>query len=137
MCILTASHTQAQTKILKGIITDSHSGEPVPFASAKWILSGKGSLADSSGTFYLAVARNDWDTLEVTSVGFEDFKIPVNGAAILQDTLPVYIKLIPGKFNVGVVVRGKGNRGLQFWKRIVAHKHLHDRFRYDNFSYEL
>lgn len=127
----------AQTRIIKGIVRDAHSNEPVPFASAKWRLGSGGALADSSGTFYLSISGGRQDTLEITSVGFEDFRLPIISAAIPVDTLPVYIQMVPGKFNVGVVVRGKGNRGLQFWKRIVAHKPEHDRFRYNNFSYEL
>ncbi|MGV3656890.1 MAG: DUF5686 family protein [Chitinophagaceae bacterium] len=135
VCTIVAQQAVAQP-LIKGIIKDGHSGEPVPFASARWLLAGQGALADSSGTFYLS-APKVWDTLEVTSVGFEDFKIAMNGGAITVDTFPVFIKMVPGKFNVGVVVRGKGNRGLIFWKKIVANKHQHDRFRYDNFSYEL
>ena len=135
--IVGANTMHAQTKVVKGIIKDGHSGEPVPFASVKWKISGAGRLADSSGTFYLAIYNDREDTLEVTSVGFEDFRLPINSAAITTDTLPIYINMVPGKFNVGVVVRQKVNRGLQMWKRIVAHKHQHDRFRFQNFSYEL
>ena len=41
----------AQTKILRGVILDLQSGEPVPFASMKMEKSGYGKLSDSAGGF--------------------------------------------------------------------------------------
>src|SRR3954467_11767589 len=101
------SGVQAQTKIIKGIIRDQHSGEAVPFASVDWKISKAGILADSSGAFLFHF--NNWptDTLQITSVGYEDFKIAINPSITHNDTLNLQVQLVPGKFNVGVVVRSK------------------------------
>jgi len=127
----------AQTKVIKGIIRDQHSGEAVPFASVNWKISDAGLLADSSGAFVFHF--NNWptDTLEITTVGYEDYKFGINAANITGDTLNLLVQMVPGKYNVEVVVRSKVNRGLQMWKRIVAHKPNNDRYRFQNFSYEL
>src|SRR6476659_11382316 len=137
ICLWMCGGVQAQTKIIKGVIRDQHSGEAVPFASVDWKASKAGILADSAGTFLFHF--NNWptDTLQITSVGYEDFKIAVNPSLSNADTLNLLVQLVPGKFNVGVVVRSKTNRGRLMWKRIVAHKPQNDRYRFQNFSYEL
>jgi hypothetical protein len=135
--LLLAGAMRAQVKVVTGSIRDGHSNEPVPFASLNWKATNSGKLADSAGGFLFHF--NNWpaDTLEVSSVGYENFKIGINPAQAKGDTLRLVIPMVPGKYNVGVVVRGKSNRGLLMWKRIVAHKSQNDRYRFRNFSYEL
>lgn len=123
--------------VLKGTIKDKHSEEPVPFASVQFKTSGKGILADSSGAFVLTFQRLPADSLLVTSVGYQDFAMLIDPTSSINDTIHLLIKMEPGKFNIGVVVTKKVNRGLQMWKRIVKNKPQNDRYRFDNFSYEL
>ena len=124
-------------KIITGHIRDQHSGEPVPFASVQFKRSGAGKQADSSGGFVLFMPGSTKDTLEITSVGYRDFAVSIDATAIQGDTLRMMIDLIPGKFTAEVVIRKKVNRGLIMWRRIVAHKPMNDRYRFQNFSYEL
>src|SRR6516225_10069755 len=65
-----------QTKILKGIIKDSHSGEPIPFASMRFRKAGTGRLSDAAGGFEFRFPGG-WpkDTLEITYVGFLDLDL--------------------------------------------------------------
>ncbi len=128
---------QAQTKVLKGVIKDQHSGERVPFASVRFKISGIGKLADSSGSFNFHFERWPHDTLEITSVGFQDFRLAINPSQLKNDTLTLNVNLEAGKYNTGVVIVQKVDRGLQMWKRIVRHKEENDRYRFANFSYEL
>jgi hypothetical protein len=129
--------TVAQTKLLKGSIRDQHSGEQVPFASVRFKNSGIGKLADSAGQFVFHF--NSWpkDTLEISFVGFRDYSYAIDPALIKSDTINLLVNMEAGKYDVGVVVTGRVNRGLQMWKRIVKHKPEHDRYRFNNFSYEL
>jgi len=124
-------------KIVKGNIKDQHSDEPVPFASIYFTKAANGKLADSAGNFSFQFANWPQDTLVVTNVGFKDFKIFIDAKNIIGDTLNLLVQLEPGKFNTGVVVKAKSNRGLLMWRRIVKNKPLNDRYRFDNFSYEL
>lgn len=135
VCLFSCFQVVAQSKVITGFIKDQHSNEPVPFASVSFKKSGIGKLADSSGTFSLSFQNWQPDTLEITSVGYEDYRLPI--PQFPKDTMVLGILLIPGKYNVEVVVRKKVNRGLQMWRRIVAHKAENDRYRFRNFSYEL
>ena len=131
--VLTAT---AQSKIIVGTIKDQHSDEPVPFASIQFKLFQRGIQADSSGGFVLQIPAGTKDTLEITSVGYQDYSIEID-ASTFGDTLKLRVQMIPGKYTAEVVIRKKVNRGLQMWKRIVAHKKFNDRYRFQNFSYEL
>ncbi|MCU7550291.1 DUF5686 and carboxypeptidase regulatory-like domain-containing protein [Chitinophagaceae bacterium LB-8] len=124
-------------KVLKGIVMDRHSNESVPFASVQFKKSGAGKLADSSGTFMFLFQHWPKDTLLITSVGYQDYEVFINPVAGASDTISLLIKMEPGKINIGVVVTKKVNRGLQMWKRIVKNKPKNDRYRFNNFSYEL
>lgn len=126
----------AQQRVLIGQIRDGHSAEPVPFASVQFKKSGTGRLADSAGSFALHIPYEKDDTLEITSVGYQDFRIAISSLPA-SDTVKMVFPLVPGKFTAEVVVRKKVNRGLIMWKRIVAHKPMNDRYRFRNFSYEL
>ncbi|MBO9684688.1 MAG: carboxypeptidase-like regulatory domain-containing protein, partial [Flavisolibacter sp.] len=125
-----------QTKIIVGYARDEHSLDPVPFASARFRVSGNGALADSSGRFWLYLPNAN-DTLEVTSVGYQDFILPIHPSSVSGDTLHINANMVPGKITTGVVIKAKVNRALILWKRIVAHKPQNDRYRFNNFSYEI
>ncbi len=124
-------------KVLKGTVKDRHSDEPVPFASVQFKKSGIGRLADSSGSFMFTFQNWPEDTLLITSVGYQDYEVFIAPESRSGDTLSLLVKMEPGKFNIGVVVTKKVNRGLQMWKRIVKNKPKNDRYRFNNFSYEL
>ncbi len=136
LCVATIT-ASAQSKVIIGAIRDQHSGEQVPFASVRFKNSGIGKLSDSSGAFIFHFEKWPKDTLEISFVGFRDYQQAIDPDFIKTDTLNLLVNLEAGKYDVGVVVVGKVNRGLQMWKRIVKHKPEHDRYRFQNFSYEL
>ncbi len=133
----TSQLTIAQSKLIIGTISDQHSAETVPFASVRFKNSGIGQLADSSGSFRFTLPIQTKDTLLITSVGYEDYSLPIDLSLFAKDTIRIQAQLIPGKISVGVVVKAKVNRGLQLWKRMVKFKPKNNQFRFDNFSYEL
>jgi len=52
--------------------------------------------------------------------------------------MTVTVPMERGTFNEGVVVRSqKIDRGLWLWKKVVEHKPENNRYKYDNFSYQL
>jgi len=124
----------SQRKILTGVVKDAHSEEPVPFASIQFINSTVGKLSDSSGTFEFNLAKWPSDTLEVTCVGYQPYKlfIPAN-----RDSITIEIIMERGTFNEGAQVRTKINKGLFLWRKIVQNKSRNDKFRFKNFSYEV
>ncbi|HKP32903.1 MAG TPA: DUF5686 family protein [Chitinophagaceae bacterium] len=124
-------------KILKGIVKDQHSDERIPFASLHFMKAGSGKLADSSGSFVFRFDRWQADTLEITYVGYKDFKFYIDPASIKGDTINVTANMERGKYAAEVIVKRKIDRGLLMWKRIVRKKPANDRYRFRNFSYEL
>ncbi|HKC34764.1 MAG TPA: carboxypeptidase-like regulatory domain-containing protein, partial [Chitinophagaceae bacterium] len=65
----------SQRKILAGVVKDAHSDEPVPFASLQFINSTVGKLSDSSGAFIFNLSQWPSDTLEITCVGYQPYKL--------------------------------------------------------------
>jgi hypothetical protein len=125
----------AQNKILKGIIVDKQSDEPIPFASAVFKIDGHGALTDSLGKFEIRLPS--WpvgDTLEVSSVGYKVLLVPF---AFNKDSVnhTFYLEVLPPQREA--VVKVKYNRALWFWRKIMAHKPEHDRHNWNNFSYEI
>jgi hypothetical protein len=130
----------AQTKVLHGVIQDLQSGERIPFASMRLEKSGFGKLSDSAGGFTFRFEQWPHDTLKISYVGFQTYSLILNDLLISRatnDSLILVINLQRGKYNTEVTVRKKVDFGLLLWKRIIKHKQQNDRYRFNNFSYEL
>ena len=134
-CFMAAAFfSSAQQKIINGIIKDSHSEERIPFASVSFKNTTIGKQADSSGSFSFQLSNWPSDTLEITCVGYQPFYIFINKK---KDSILAEIMMERGTFNDGAIVKIKVNKGLLLWRKIVQHKPDNDRFRFNNFSYEL
>ena len=131
----------SQQKLLRGVILDAQSGERVPFASLRFTKSGHGGLSDSAGN--LIFRFEDWpkDTLEITYVGFQNYDLPISDSLILRrsrnDSIHVVIQLQRGRYTNEVVISRKVDFGYLLWRKIVRRKKFNDRYRFENFSYEL
>jgi hypothetical protein len=132
--------TFAQTKTIKGSIRDSHSDEPIPFASIQLKISGAGILSDSAGHFILRLPEWPKDTLLISYVGYEDLIVPLTplmAQRAVNNILELPLQMNRGKYVAEVVVKRKIDRGLLMWRRIVRNKPRNDRYNLNNFSYEL
>jgi len=131
----------AQRLVLKGAIKDAHSDENIPFASIRFQSAGTGRLSDSAGNFTFRLDHWPTDTLIISYVGYQDYKLPLNptllGNAARHDTVRFSIRLERGQYAVEVVIRKKVDRGLLLWRKIVRRRAFNDRYRFENFSYEL
>jgi len=140
MCL--AFHfSHSQTKVLRGVIRDGHSDERVPFASMHFKVSGIGKLTDSAGNFSFRF-DGAWpnDTLVISYVGYNNYEIVLNDSfkqRSRHDTISLNIALERGKYETEVVVRRKVDFGLLLWRKIIRRKDHNDRYRFENFSYEL
>ena len=132
--LMAVTHGIAQ-KTIRGIIKDSHSEEPVPFASIQFKGSNVGAVSDTAGRFAFSLLEWPSDTLVFTRVGFQTYNLPLRkDTAVMNVTIPME----RGTFNENVVVRSqKIDRGLWLWRKVVEHKPVNNRYKYDNFSYEL
>lgn len=138
--LILCSPLMAQTKIIQGYIKDALSNERVPFASISFMQSGKGQLSDSAGNFIFRLEAWPQDTLLVTYVGYKDFKVVINEDLLKRSSdnrLNIVVSLDRGKTVAEIIVKRKIDRGYLMWKRIVKHKPENDRYRFNNFAYEL
>jgi hypothetical protein len=63
---------------IKGIITDQETSEPLPFATIGLKNSGRGTISNNNGEFYLKIPSDlGIDTLSVSYIGYEKLEIPV------------------------------------------------------------
>ena len=134
LLILPGMFALSQRKIMAGTVKDSHSDEPVPFASIQFINSTIGKLSDSSGRFEFNLAQWPSDTLEITCVGYQPYKLFIPAD---RDSITVTLVMERGTFNEGARVKTKVNKGLFLWRKIVQNKPRNDKFRFQNFSYEV
>ena len=141
LCVtLVLLSVSAQSQVIKGVVKDKYSDETIPFASLQLKNTGAGRLTDSAGAFSIYLNDRLNDTLEITYVGYQDYLIPIDSALLSQEQngiIELNILLERGKYTEEVVVKRKIDRGLLMWKRIVRRKPFNDRYRFDNFSYEL
>jgi Family of unknown function (DUF5686)/CarboxypepD_reg-like domain len=127
------SQTNAQGIIFTGNIQDAHTKEPVGFASIYFTQSGVGKTADSAGHFTFNLANFTTDTLVISFVGYQLYKLPISSA---NNNQIINIQLQRGASSTGVVVRSKINKGLFLWKKIMGKKKLYNRYSLTNYGYE-
>ena len=131
--IFFTSVSLAQQFSFSGTVIDAGTKEPVSFASVYFARSQVGKTTDSAGRFSFVLNNFKDDTLKVSFIGFELFKIPVSQ---LQNNQSLNIELQRGTAKGEVVIRAKWNRGLFLWKKIMSKKKQYNRYDLGNFSYE-
>lgn len=129
--LVTVSFSQSLS--LSGTVIDNHTKEPVSYASVYFARSGVGKSTDSAGQFKFVLNNFKDDTLKVSFIGFELYKIPITQ---LQNNQTLNIQLERGTAKGEVVIKAKWNRGLFLWKKIMSKKKQYNRYDLGNFSYE-
>ncbi len=85
VAMLFACPLQAQWAI-KGKIIYAKDGKPAAFASVKLINRANGTVSDAAGNFALVLhSLKQNDTLLISSVGYDNFKVPAQKAAQLSE----------------------------------------------------
>ncbi|MEP6710866.1 MAG: DUF5686 family protein, partial [Ferruginibacter sp.] len=123
----------AQSTALVGIIQDAHTKEPVSYASVYFLKSGMGTTSDSAGKFSFNLRNAINDTLIISYVGYETFKLPVHTK---EGEKTITILMQRGGLNNEVIVKAKFNKGLFLWRKIMGKKKQYNRYNLPNFGYE-
>lgn len=131
---LTTCTVTFSQKTLRGLVKDAHSDEAIAFASVTFKGTSMGAITDSVGRFAFTV--NDWpsDTLVISYVGYETYFLTMDHA---KNDMDVTIPMQRGTTDDVVIVKSKIDKGLWLWKKVVEHKPQNNRYKFDNFSYEL
>lgn len=134
-CILLCSAVWSQKGYVRGKIINDFTKETVPFASIFWKKAGFGITSDSAGNFAIRFSHHAYDTLVVSYVGFVDIYKPFYSSN--KDTANVELILNQLKLANTVEVKSKFNKGLRWWKAIVANKAKNNPYKYNSYTYEL
>ena len=133
LCVLCTGAASAQSFTLSGTVVDAHTKEPVAYASVYFRGSGIGKTADSLGKFSFSFSEAINDTLEISYVGYEAFKEPLNFSGGDHN---ITVQMQRGKATNEVIVKTKINKGLFLWKKIMSKKKQYNRYNLANFGYE-
>ena len=79
LMFMLATVAQAQNLTVTGVVTDSSTGEPVPFASIRLDGTMTGGMTDIDGLYSISAPANG--VLIFSSIGYKDTTVPVAGKA--------------------------------------------------------
>jgi hypothetical protein len=117
-----------------GTVQDGHTKEPISYASVYMAKTGFGKTSDSLGNFTFHFEHFTNDTLVISYIGYQDFRLPCNSTINNKNIL---VLLQRGKTAPEVVVRGRSiGRGLILWRMMMKKKKQYNRYNLSNFSYE-
>lgn len=136
---LLLSGLYGQNVTVKGIVTDSITGEVLPYAELLIQGSAFGTIADAEGQFSLLVPKGK-KTLIVSYLGYESRKIE-----LIPEKMPyLSVSLSPSGIHLEEVVikpqkekyRKKDNPAVRLVREIIERKNLNSPYTQDYFSYE-
>ncbi len=76
--LIFVSHLSARERSLQGIVKDKSTGEVLPFANLVFLQSNTGTATDNRGEFHFYGLIFTSDTLEISYMGYQSVKIPIN-----------------------------------------------------------
>jgi len=85
LALLVSVLASAQNITVKGVVSDSATGDPVPFASLQIKGTLTGANTDADGSYTISVPSNG--TLVFSSVGYKAYEVAVEGRAIVNVSL--------------------------------------------------
>ncbi|MBC3784163.1 DUF5686 and carboxypeptidase-like regulatory domain-containing protein [Spirosoma utsteinense] len=119
------THAQALYTIT-GLVTDAHTGEPVPFASVALVGRRVGTLSDENGRYALTI-KNLTDSLAVSSLGYLTLRHAIDKERMTQ---AIDFKLSPGGNALQeVIVRAGENPAFRVLRQVRKNRLLNDRSR--------
>ena len=128
-----------QNTIIKGIVTDSITGERLPYVSLKFEGTTIGAATDGNGNFSFSTPTID-KILEISYLGYDKKQMKV----IPGKTNDLKIQLVPNGIMLNeVVVRPqkekyskKENPAVKFVKQVIASRESNDPRNHDYFQYD-
>ncbi|MBN9297177.1 MAG: carboxypeptidase-like regulatory domain-containing protein [Filimonas sp.] len=119
--LLLSTRLNAQNqRSLSGKIIHQFNKEAVAYASIHWKEQGNGCVSDSVGNFTLAVSPRPSDSLIISFVGLKEIRLPKE--VVLANQSNLVISMETELAQEGPVVKSKFNKGLRWWKNVVANK---------------
>ena len=143
ICLIALCSVRAQSVSVRSTVTDSITGDPLPYASILLKGTATGGITDGNGVFSFSVPDAP-GTLQVSYVGYETTELPL---APQGQPLSFDVRLSPSGIALDEVTvrpqrekyRKKGNPAVEFVRQVIArrkehHPRLHDYFSYDQYE---
>ncbi|WP_046376393.1 DUF5686 and carboxypeptidase-like regulatory domain-containing protein [Spirosoma radiotolerans] len=126
--------TQAQTVYtVTGLVTDAHTGDPIPFASVSLVGRRSGALTDEKGRYTL-VAKILTDSIAVSSMGYKVSRRAIDPERTSQ---AVDIKLESGGNSLQeVTVKAGENPAWRVLRQLRKNRSINDRKRLSAYEYD-
>ena len=133
-----SNKSEAQN-IIKGIVTDSITGEPLPFISVSVKGTPVGAMTDNSGKFSISVPYST-RLISAGSIGYKEKSILL---AAGKNT-SIRIRLAPSYYKISEVVvkpkklkyRKKGNPAVDFVRKVIESKNRHNPYNKEYYQYQ-
>lgn len=123
---------QAQVTKLRGKISDSQSGEPLPFVNVSFPGTTIGTVTDFDGNFFLET-RTPGDSLSVSYLGYFPQRVAVRKGAFQE----LNFALEPESFSLeAVVVKPGENPAHKILRSIIRNKSRNNTDNLESYSYE-
>lgn len=137
LAVSISTFAESGSYFVRGIVRDSISNDPLPYASVVVGNSDIGSVADGSGIFEINVPNNA-KYLQVTCLGFEKKIVPIRKGNI--NMYAVYLSPSTTELKEVVVKKGKyskkNNPAVDFLHRLKEDSKKNDPLRNDFYSYD-
>ena len=118
--------------LISGKVTEANSGKPMQNATVHLKGSGYSTLSQMDGSFRILTAK--WyDSLEVSSIGFETFDIGLNKGHTIHLTIDMKNKTDVLK---AVFIGGFKKPGKSFMQRVIDYKQNNNPSRFRSYSYQ-
>lgn len=127
---------------LIGIVRDSLTAEPIPYASISYEGKGVGCISDANGA-YRIITRKGWNYLTFTAVGYRKKTVKIAP----EVTQKLNVKLQPTDVQLSEVVikpkkekySRKNNPAVELMQKVIEHKssqrlEQHDFYQYDKYQ---
>ena len=136
---LPISATAQKATVIKGIVRDSITHEPISYASVFFVGSDKGLMTDDDGKFAVSV-RDNFLNVRFSTLGYREKTVFVKKGA--ENDL--VIDLVPSDYVLKeVVVKPKkekyskrNNPAVEFVKKLIERRHVGDPKNHDFYNYE-
>ncbi len=119
--------------VIKGVVLNGFTHEPIPYASIQWQKNKQGVICDSIGKFSIILSSNPKDSLIVKYVGFDAVKYAIHDIQKLNFKLTLETL----SNNEGITVKSRFNKGMRWWKQVVAKKANNNPYNYLTYQCEI
>ncbi|HEY5368625.1 MAG TPA: DUF5686 family protein [Hanamia sp.] len=118
--------------LFSGKVTEANNSRPIPNATVHLKGSGYSTLSKLDGSFRIITAK--WyDSLEVSSVGFETFSIGLKKGQTINLAVGMKNRVDVLK---AVVIGGFKKQGKSFMEKVIDHKNDNNPSRFRSYSYQ-